>query len=89
MIISGIEVNPSTNQLTIYPNPTKGIFTIDLAGVNENTSITVYDVLGKVIVNQKLIRTKTLIDLTGNKKGIYFINIQSDNEKIVRKIILQ
>ncbi|NQX96347.1 MAG: HYR domain-containing protein [Flavobacteriales bacterium] len=89
VIISGIEVNPSTNQLTIYPNPTKGIFTIDLAGVNENTSITVYDVLGKVIVNQKLIRTKTLIDLTGNKKGIYFINIQSDNEKIVRKIILQ
>jgi hypothetical protein len=81
----------NTQNFSIYPNPTKGIFTIDLGDVNENTSITVYDMLGKVIVSKTSITTTTTtqIDLTGNEKGIYFINIQSDNEKTVRKIILQ
>ena len=86
----GIENSTFNAQhFSIYPNPTTGVFTIDLENVNENTSIAVYDVLGKVIVSKTSITTSTQIDLTEYEKGIYFINIQSDNEKTVRKIILQ
>ncbi|MBL4706013.1 MAG: T9SS type A sorting domain-containing protein [Flavobacteriales bacterium] len=82
-----IELNSKT--ISIYPNPTRGIFTIDLLGAIENTSLTVYDMLGKVVVGKELIETTSQIDLSGNEKGIYFINIQTDNGTIVRKIIIQ
>ena len=81
------ELNSKTS--STYPNPTKGIFTIALGSLNDNTSITVYDMLGKVIITKGSITTTTQINLSGYEKGIYFVNIQSDNETIVRKVILQ
>jgi len=79
----------STDNYNVYPNPTKGIFTIDVPEVKKNTSIAVYDMLGKVIVSKNATSTTTKIDLSGNTKGVYFINIQFEDEKIVRKVILQ
>ena len=88
--VSAVGIDVVSSKLTsIYPNPTQGIFTIDLAVVDENTSITVYDMLGKVVEKRLSVTTITSIDLSGNEKGIYFINIQSDKGQFVRKIILQ
>jgi hypothetical protein len=88
--VSTVGINEATLKVTsIYPNPTKGMFTIELSELNDNSSVTVYDMLGKVIVSKELQSRTTQIDLTGNDKGIYFINIQTNDEPIVRKVILQ
>jgi len=89
VIISSVNNINSIAGLSVYPNPTKGMVTVNLEKVSDNTSITVYDMLGKVIVTEALISRTTNIDLTGNEKGIYFINIQSDKGNVVRKVILQ
>jgi hypothetical protein len=85
----GINENDLNNEISIYPNPTTGLFTLHLTSIKTNARVTVCDMLGKVILSKKSITTNTQIDLTENNKGIYFVNIQTNNEKIVRKIILQ
>lgn len=72
----------------IYPNPNNGIFTIKR---NENTpsNIIVYDMLGKVIY-QKDNETKkeVKVDLSTINKGVYFLSIISENERIVERLVI-
>ena len=74
------------NNISIYPNPSNGSFTI----VNDGlliTNIEIIDITGKVIQNQIL--TINNLQLTINKKGIYFIKVQSKNQIFTEKIIIQ
>jgi hypothetical protein len=83
------EGNNSKGEISIYPNPTESTFTISLEDFSQSSSITVYDILGKTITTKQLIANKTIIDLTGSDKGVYFISVQTENGNSVRKVILQ
>ena len=66
-------------KISIYPNPTNGIFNIDLK--NEVKNIKVITILGKVIYNENIsasaIGTTKSIDLTDFANGIYFVNVSN------------
>lgn len=80
-------------KLLIYPNPTNGIFNLELSGVdNDQYSITVKDLLGKQVyksdqeINNIFIDK---IDLSSNPRGVYLITIENSNSSISSKIILE
>lgn len=77
------------NQVEIFPNPTKGSFTISLAENIDNSLMKVYDVLGNVVIREKLISSKILVDLSEHNKGVYFVEIQTDKGNSRKKVILQ
>jgi hypothetical protein len=63
------------NLVTIFPNPSSGIFNFDDAAIrNGNYEVRVYDAVGKLIISQK---DQSGIDLSNYTNGIYFINITS------------
>jgi hypothetical protein len=76
-----------------YPNPASNFVTVTLKDTtNSITSVSVYDVLGKLIL-QKLdaeaISTET-IDLSTVNPGIYFIEVQTEkNTKVVKKLLVK
>jgi len=75
--------NFETQKPIIYPNPSKGIITIE----NENVDkIFVYDITGKKI---REFDFKPQVDLSGVTKGIYIIKLLFDNEALVSKLILE
>jgi Secretion system C-terminal sorting domain/Pregnancy-associated plasma protein-A len=82
------EVNSIT--FTIYPNPSKGIVNVQFSNLVSNFSVEVYDVMGKEV-------TFTKIDEANNKsivldnvaKGVYYVNIESENSKTTKKIIIE
>ena len=84
-------INASTqteNTFNIYPNPTKGIFTIS-SNINSPYNITIYDVLGKVIYQKENeTNDSTQIDIGNVKKGIYFVSIVSENERVVKRLVI-
>lgn len=74
----------------VYPNPTYGIFTVNLKHTKVETKICVYDALGKCVLDKVSMKTnEEKIDLTGQPKGVYSLEIESNGKNEVKKIVLQ
>ena len=76
-----------------YPNPVSDFVTISLKdNSNSISSITVYDLLGKMILQKTAndaVTTDT-VDLSSVNSGIYFIEVQTENNtKVVKKLIVK
>jgi hypothetical protein len=82
----------SETSISIFPNPSKGIFTVDVNNqeIGELNFI-IYNLLGKQIHQVKKIKTNFNITQSFDlelQKGIYLIEIQFKNSKIIRKIVI-
>jgi uncharacterized delta-60 repeat protein len=83
-----IDTNPSYNAIIIYPNPSKGIYTIDLSYEKEPTNIAIYNVLGELVYNQSLTpQTQNQIDLTHLANGYYIARINNETRITQQKLI--
>ncbi|MDO7171010.1 T9SS type A sorting domain-containing protein [Mariniflexile sp. AS56] len=81
------ELNAS---ISMYPNPTNGLFYIKNTSLVNLDKIVVYDVSGRLISEQDATsgsRTKT-INLRGVSKGLYFVKIISERAEITKKILI-
>jgi hypothetical protein len=77
------------NKISIYPNPSKGIFNLALNNLPIET-LELFDLLGKkinVIDNLKTINNQLELDLTSFSSGIYFVKITANNQSTIKKII--
>jgi len=75
--------------ILIYPNPTKGLLRVEINGNVENKpiSLQVYDMNGKVLLQESNVVSSTTIDLSNHAPGIYILSLVSDTEKNEWKII--
>ena len=89
-ISSSIEETNSANDVWIYPNPTANDITVHIPSANMlQTPVKLYDIAGKQLNIEQDIRTdKVILHLSSLSSGIYFININIDNQTITRKISL-
>ncbi len=76
---------------TIYPNPTNGILTIVGVSSLVDSNVDIHDVTGRKLmdkVNVKQINENRMsIDMSGLSSGAYFISIETNSNKIVKRII--
>jgi hypothetical protein len=75
--------------LRIFPNPSDGLFTLQVNNAFEQSTVLVFDVYGKEIFNLKNIESSTKIDLSEYANGLYFIKAIKDNTYKTAKIIKQ
>ena len=77
------------NDLTVYPNPTKGIFSINLDGQN-SCKLTVRNIVGQIIYKDYVPGGYVKnIDLSNHKSGVYLLELDTDNGIVNKKLILQ
>ena len=75
VFISACEKNQNIKILAT-PNPTSGLVNIDIPNWNDvQLNISVYDVLGKDILNKTINQRKTQLDLSKLSSGIYILKI--------------
>ena len=77
------------NSIAVYPNPTKGVFTLSYGNFNPQ-QIDIYDVTGKNILsvgNADLTDNQTELNLSNVSNGVYFIKISNENGQTVKRII--
>ena len=73
---------------TAYPNPTNGIFTIELIEA-ANYDLVVSNVLGQIVFSKTVNGMSNSIDLSSFDKGIYTIELKNDNVIYSEKIIVE
>jgi hypothetical protein len=86
--------NPTftTEDILVYPNPTNQTVTVDLSQSAENLSeIVFFDIVGKrVKVINSLGEKQITIEVSDLSKGVYLIEIQTENKiKTIKKLMIQ
>lgn len=83
--------NLQTLDAAIYPNPTKGLVSVQLTDKTSanNSTLTVINPLGQTVFKQQLIQTKTDVDLSNYPKGIYLLKLENDNHFSFHKLIVE
>ncbi|HPH63159.1 MAG TPA: zinc-dependent metalloprotease [Paludibacteraceae bacterium] len=82
------ENNSPSSSITLFPNPTKGIFNVRFGEVSVSNDIIITNIAGKVVLSKTNVGSEIEVDLTGNAKGVYFVKLSSDGETIIKQIIL-
>jgi hypothetical protein len=76
-------------EINIFPNPSSGIFTVDMHSCHE-AKLSVCDVLGnRLLVKDCRGDASPQIDLNSQPKGMYYMEIVSEGERVVKKIVLE
>ena len=87
---AGIDENPNELAVAISPNPSNGIFKINLTDVIENEfEISVQDLSGKTIYNDFINGKEATLNLTEQISGIYFVKIISNNRSVTKRVQVQ
>ncbi len=81
----GINQIPNINtQVSIYPNPSSGIFQITASDNIDELKVT--DILGQSVFETKLHATNATIEIAN--AGVYFISITSGKETTLKKVVV-
>jgi uncharacterized protein (TIGR02145 family) len=92
-------LNDISNNISIYPNPTKGIVTIGNLENLTGLDLKITDITGKIVFQSKFERSEVSpygnskssfeIDLSEIKKGVYLFSICNKDFKKIKKIVIQ
>lgn len=72
--------------VTIYPNPAKDIITIENA---ENSTLTIYSIIGEIISSFNITEQKATIDLSVYSSGNYLFKIIKGSNVVTKKITVR
>lgn len=83
----------AAEQLTVFPNPTRGAFSVLLTVEAPNQQLRLYDLHGRVL-ETRLVATddkfsKIVFDLSSYPEGIYYLEWQLGSERTIQKVVKQ
>ncbi|MBI2280684.1 MAG: T9SS type A sorting domain-containing protein [Bacteroidetes bacterium] len=76
------------NELRIYPNPAKDLINVDLGTDVFASRISLVNITGQVIYEANPNSNKFEVNVKLFDKGLYFINIYTENEIITKKVVI-
>ena len=78
----------NNNQVSIYPNPTSGQFTIKSEGNQNGYMVEVFNLMGQQVYQSVLTNSQEVINLSAQPDGMYFVYLKSSNDIEVGKVLL-
>jgi len=81
----------TTLEYSIYPNPSRGAFTIDLADINSGeVEIQVFNTVGAIVRTEIITpeQSRTTIDLQNLNEGLYILKIENNNNIYTERLII-
>lgn len=83
-------------QFKVYPNPNRGVFTVEVERVKGIGEIKVFDVLGRVVyktqapsVKNQDPRVEFQIDLSGQPAGVYNVQLSDEGILVNKKVVVE
>jgi hypothetical protein len=88
-VLSTVNALAFSHNLALYPNPTKGTFTIDLGASYANTTILITDINGRTVYQTTANQTDIVALELDQPAGVYFVSVTSENKHTVVKLMKQ
>lgn len=73
------------NQVSVFPNPATTV--VNIQSVSNIEQVILFDIHGKVVMQQDINNAAASLDVSGLKTGVYFAVIQSEGKTSTKKII--
>ncbi|HEY0031495.1 MAG TPA: T9SS type A sorting domain-containing protein [Bacteroidia bacterium] len=87
ILSTDINASVAAAGLSVYPNPSNGLFTVELNAA-QKASIQVYNVVGKLVYSAEASSAKNNIDLSTLAPGVYSLRVISENSSAVKQITI-
>jgi len=88
--VTGIPIIVSDSQTIVYPNPSKGSFTVRFSELPAAGSrIEVLDLSGRKIISRLITSSIEEFDLSGQATGIYLVKSILGSEEKIQKLVIQ
>lgn len=85
----GLEEIVENNAISIYPNPTSGMFKIAQKS-DIGFTIEIYDYSGNLIISKSILNSSEMyVDLSKYGRGLYILKITNEIESFVERIVLE
>lgn len=85
-----VNENDLDSVFSIYPNPSNGEITVSVAGAFGEGQIRIYDINGRVVYDKSAtLEGNVSVSATGLSRGVYIMNIITDNNSVTSKLIIE
>lgn len=94
MVSVGLDDQSSTAKFAVYPNPSNGLFTLDIESEENlgNVQVEVYDITGKSVYTNNFFAANNLmkqVNLSNLNGGIYFLRTVINGNNTIQKISIK
>lgn len=83
----GILENNFGANLSVYPNPTHGLFSVDLGNKYESVTVSISDIHGKIIRTLSYKQNKIVSINMEEEAGIYLVSIKTSNKSALIRLV--
>ncbi len=91
--VSVTELENNSGNFSVYPNPSNGDFNLKLEGFkgDDTYTVTVMNILGQTVHEEVVTMSNGVksFSLSDVEKGLYLVNINSENLNVVQKITIK
>jgi len=81
--------NAVNEDINVYPNPSNGMFTLQVGSAQVGASVNVYSILGQLVYQGIVADVKNTLDLSKLPSGIYTLMMRSDSGTYTQKLTKQ
>ena len=84
------ELSQNSKNISVYPNPNKGVFNLDVVEEIESAELILFNSLGQIVFEQKIIKGLNRINTKDLAKGLYNCRLISKQQKIeIGKLVIE
>ncbi|MFM7015563.1 MAG: PKD domain-containing protein, partial [Bacteroidota bacterium] len=76
----------STSSLLVSPNPSNGLFSLEMKNLNSALPINVFDMLGNLVYQRMINSSKSTLDIRSFPAGVYILRVEGQNPvRLIKK----
>ena len=73
--------------ISLFPNPTEGQLNVWIDGMNNKAQVKVYDIMGKLVMQQVTVNTLTQLNVSKLSAGVYIVNVNDGQQTKASKFV--
>lgn len=76
-------------EMTVYPNPSNGDFTLEIKDSQEKYQMSIYDIMGRLLESREIdFSRESSVKFEIKMRGMYIVNLSNEKNRITKKVIV-